>query len=235
MQKQAVLLVLASALTVSNVAPIHACGDKLLLLGRGIRFQSRHTPSPASVLLYLPASLRSGGTLADPKLESALREAGHQVRAVATIDELQDALRSGGHDVVLADFAEASNLQGALTASSDAVVLPVVYLVAPARRPEAKADAARAEKEFGVVPAGSGSGRSLLRARRQSDGAEAEASPRHRTAYITKDPGTANPCRDVLRGERLSELVSGCSVWLPFPRPPRRRPLSHRQELALLR
>lgn len=150
MQKRLMFLVLASALVSLNPVPLHACGDKLLLLGRGIRFQSRHTPSAASVLLYLPAAIRSGGTLADPKLESALREAGHQVRSVDTKEELQAALQTARYDVVLADVAEASDLQRTLT-PSDAIVLPVVYLLAPARRPEAKADAARAEKEFSAV------------------------------------------------------------------------------------
>lgn len=150
MLKRCVFLVLASALVSQSAVPLHACGDKLLLLGRGIRFQSRHTPHAASVLLYLPAAVRSGGALADPKLESALREAGHQVRAVDTKEELQTALQGGGYDVVLADLAEASDLQRTVDAS-DAIVLPVVYLLAPARRPEGKADAARAEKEFSAV------------------------------------------------------------------------------------
>lgn len=150
MHKRAVFLVVASILSLSNASPIHACGDKLLLLGRGIRFQSRHTPNPASVLLYLPAALRSGAALADPKLESALREAGHEVRSVASQQELHDALQGGRYDVVLADLTEAAELRRAMT-PSQGVVLPVVYLVAPARRPEGRADAARAEKEFGVV------------------------------------------------------------------------------------
>ena len=150
MQKRFVFLVLASALVSQNAVPLHACGDKLLMLGRGIRFQSRHTANAASVLLYLPAAVRSGGVLSDPKLESALREAGHQVRSVDTKEELQTALQSARYDVVLADIAEASDLQ-ATVAASDAIVLPVVYLLAPARRPEAKVDAARAEKEFSAV------------------------------------------------------------------------------------
>ena len=44
-----------------------------MMLGRGIRFQSKHTPRAAAVLLYLPESA-AGQALTDPKLESALRE-----------------------------------------------------------------------------------------------------------------------------------------------------------------
>jgi len=149
-KKVIVFLALASAVVIQNPEPIYACGDKLLLLGRGIRFQSRHTPRAASVLLFLPEGMRAGGALADPKLESALREAHHQVRAVGTRDELSAALREGQYDVVLADVADASEIQRTL-ATADAVVLPVVYLLAPSDRPEKKADAARVAKEFSAV------------------------------------------------------------------------------------
>lgn len=150
MWKAGVFLAVAVALVIQSVERAHACGDKLLLLGRGIRFQSRHTPHPASVLLYLPAAARAGGTLADPKLESALREAHHQVRAVGTREELYAALRDGQYDVILADVTEASEVQRTL-AATDAVVLPVVYLLAPVSRAEKKADTVRAEKEFSAV------------------------------------------------------------------------------------
>ena len=91
---------------IQNPAPLHACGEKLLVLGRGIRFQSRHTPRAASVLLYLPQT-GFGRPLTDPNLESALREAGHAVHAVTTDADLESALRSGSYDVVLANITDA--------------------------------------------------------------------------------------------------------------------------------
>src|SRR3979490_2918334 len=95
------VLVAVTATTLSQGAvPVHACGDKLMMLGRGIRFQSKHTPRAASVLLYLPASA-AAQPLTDPKRESALREAGHTVRAVTSAADLDGALRSGSYDVVL--------------------------------------------------------------------------------------------------------------------------------------
>lgn len=131
-----------------------ACGDKLLLLGRGIRFQSRHTPHPAVVLLYMPDSTR--GSLVDPKLESALTEAGHKLRMVGTEEELAQAIRSGRFDVVLADLADAPALRRTMPTSAEApVFLPALYLFAPAGqrppKPQAKADAARASKDFVTV------------------------------------------------------------------------------------
>jgi hypothetical protein len=89
-------------------ALLDACGEKLLTLGRSIRFQSRHTPRAASVLLYLPHN-ETGRPLTDPNLESALKEAGHGVRAVTTSEELDDALRGGTFDVVLANITDAAD------------------------------------------------------------------------------------------------------------------------------
>jgi hypothetical protein len=149
----ALIVVAATALS-QGAVPLHACGDKLLMLGRGMRFQSRHTPRAASVLLYLP---QSGGArpLTDPNLESALREAGHAVRAVTTSADLESALRSGGYDVVLANVTDAPELDRAQAVTTrNAVVLPAIYLVAPGAPPakqQARADRDNAAKEFSVV------------------------------------------------------------------------------------
>ena len=143
----------ASTVLAQNAVPLHACGDKLLMLGRGIRFQSKHTPRAASVLLYLPQSA-SGRPLSDPNIESALREAGHGVRAVTTSEDLEGALRTGGYDVVLANVTEAPDLERAQAAGDHgAVVLPAIYLIAPAdpSRPQARADRAKATTDFAVI------------------------------------------------------------------------------------
>ena len=136
----------------ARLAPLHACGEKLLVLGRGIRFQSRHTPRAASVLLYLPRA-GSAQSLSDPHLESALRDAGHAVHAVTTNAELDTALRSGLYDVVLANMTDVDDLNRArATAASNAVVLPAVYLVAPPQaKQQARSDRAKAAQEFNVV------------------------------------------------------------------------------------
>ena len=65
-----VSIVIAAGVLAQHPTVLYACGEKLLALGRGIRFQSRHSPRPASVLLYLP---QSASPLTDPNLESALK------------------------------------------------------------------------------------------------------------------------------------------------------------------
>lgn len=154
MRHFALAAVIASVVS-QGAVPIHACGDKLMMLGRGIRFQSKHTPRPAAVLLYLPESA-TGQALTDPKLETALREAGHAVAAVTSLAELETALRSAKFDVVLANVTHAAELETAMSvAERKAVVLPAIYLVttgSPAKtKQQAKADRNRASKDFAVV------------------------------------------------------------------------------------
>jgi hypothetical protein len=148
-------IALVLAALASMTIDLDACGDKLLVLGRGIRFQSRHTPRAAAVLVYLPPA-PVGEAITDPNLESALREAGHMVHAVTTNDELGEALRAGTYDVVLTNVTNAPDLERAeRDAPETAIVLPAVYLVAPAghrpARQQAKADQEKAAKDFGVV------------------------------------------------------------------------------------
>jgi hypothetical protein len=148
----ALISVIATVVS-QGAVPLHACGDKLMMLGRGIRFQSKHTPRAAAVLLYLPESA-TGQALTDPKLESALREAGHVVRAVTSPVDLETALRTSTFDVVLANVNHAPELERLQSAADrNAVVLPAIYLVAPASdgKQQSKADRKRMAKEFAVI------------------------------------------------------------------------------------
>jgi CheY-like chemotaxis protein len=101
--------------------------------------------------LYLPAAVRAGA-LSDPKLESALTEAGHTLRSVSSKEELSDALRTGQYDVLLTDFADAPDLQKIITAApTNPIVIPAVYLLESTNQQQLKADTARAAKEFSLV------------------------------------------------------------------------------------
>lgn len=146
-------IIVMLSVVMQNSTTAYACGEKLLALGRGIRFQSRHSPRPASVLLYLPQSA-TGRPLSDPNLESALKEAGHAVRAATTSADLEIALRSGSYDVVLANLTDAPDLERAQALTTGhAVVLPAVYLVAPTSqaKQQTRADRDNAAKTFGVM------------------------------------------------------------------------------------
>ena len=91
----------------------------------------------------------------DPNLETALKEAGHAVRAVTTRADFESAVRTGNFDVVVADLTDAPDLEQAqAVAQGNAFVLPAVYLVAPGTQrlaQQTKSDQTMATKSFGVV------------------------------------------------------------------------------------
>jgi hypothetical protein len=116
-------------------ADAFACGDKLLVIGRGLRpRQARSAPHPASILVFaapggpLPAALAEGG------LRKDLESAGHRLRTVGTREELKLALAKGGVDLVVVDADEAAQLEAQATAApSRPTVLPTLYKPTPAQ------------------------------------------------------------------------------------------------------
>ncbi len=119
------------------------CGDKLLVLGRGVRFQSG--TQSASILLYVHSGSASSAALGDLKFQSALRDAGHKLQVVGSREELDGALKNGKYDIILTDTSDAAALETATqSAASKPVILPVVSN-------GTKAEAAADEKRFGCV------------------------------------------------------------------------------------
>jgi hypothetical protein len=109
-----------------------ACGDKLVVVGRGLR-PKRKAASRASILVFarpggsLPAALATGG------LEKDLEHAGHRLSRVGTDDELKKALGTGGYDLVLADLESAPRVEAeANKAPARPTVLPTLYNPSPA-------------------------------------------------------------------------------------------------------
>jgi len=108
-----------------------ACGDKLVIVGRGLRAK-RKAVSKASILAYarpggsLPAALGEGG------LQKNLERAGHRLSRVGTEEELRRALAAGGYDLVLADMKAAPRLEAqANSAPTHPTVLPTLYNPSP--------------------------------------------------------------------------------------------------------
>ena len=109
-----------------------ACGDKLIIVGRGLRAK-RKAVSKASILVYsrpgtsLPAALGEGG------LQKNLERAGHRISRVDTEQGLKEALGAGGHDLVLADLEAAPRVEAqANAAPAHPTVLPTLYNPSPA-------------------------------------------------------------------------------------------------------
>src|SRR5687767_3512321 len=100
-----------------GAGPGSACGDKLLVLGRGARFQMQPADYPASILFYVNPEAPGAEKIDFTRLQGILRQAGHRFRSVRGREELAVALATARFDIVLADFADAPRLEKTIEAS----------------------------------------------------------------------------------------------------------------------
>ena len=82
-----------------------ACGDKLLAIGRGLRFQRAGAAHEANLVIYTEGP-PSGAALTSAKLHTTLRRAVRKLQLVQGGSQLDEALKAGRVDVVLVDFAD---------------------------------------------------------------------------------------------------------------------------------
>ena len=123
----------AGALTAGLYQPLDACGDKLLLVGRGLRFQRAYASlNPGHVLVYARAALGPNAAIRSTELHRALRQAGHSVSVIEDAGLLEQALLSTRVDVVLADVNEAHHV--ASLAAASATPPEVLFVAYPSTR-----------------------------------------------------------------------------------------------------
>jgi DNA-binding NtrC family response regulator len=113
--------------TLAMASDTLACGDKLVVVGRGRPKRVKNVQA-AAILVYadpsgvLPAALDEGNMRKD------LERAGHRIRSVSTRQELQTALGTGTYDLLLADYKSVAELEPeAKGAPSHPTVLPTLY------------------------------------------------------------------------------------------------------------
>jgi hypothetical protein len=102
---------------------LDACGDKFLLVGRGLAFGRAYASVyPGSILIYSePATARER-----KKLHDNIRKAGHHVSLVTSADELSARLQQT--DIVIADMASRSAIDAQVAAMT--IRPSLLYLVA---------------------------------------------------------------------------------------------------------
>ena len=137
---------LALGIIVFTAAVAFACGDKLALIGAFGRFHQVNAGiHPASVLAYAPKNSALPEVVRDLQSQAALKRVGHKFYAVEDSTKLDEALRTGKYDLLLADAADAESLERqAQSAPSRPTLLPVVYK-------SSKAEANAVEKRFHCV------------------------------------------------------------------------------------
>ncbi len=127
----------ALSLLTSSAQEVLACGDKLLVVGRGARYQRGYVAiNPTSVLVVDAGSSN--------QLLAPLKRAGHRVEVVRDSGELRRAIAANNHEVVLADWSRASEVQALVSSvQSSAMFVPVLSGAASA------ADLEAAKKTYG--------------------------------------------------------------------------------------
>jgi ABC-type amino acid transport substrate-binding protein len=126
--RAAVVASLGAVLFLSAAAYVDACGDKFLVVGRGVRYtRVRAAARPASILLYMNPASRVPAAVKDAKLEASLKQAGHKVQTVETASQLNDALKTSKFDLVVADVADGPALEKQVSKSAGPAVVPVLY------------------------------------------------------------------------------------------------------------
>ena len=118
------LLILPGLFLVAAVA--WACGDKLMLV-MGVRSLQIRSVRPALILAY-PGQTASATLIRDLRLHPAVKRAGHRIQVVEDPAELDNALKGGKYDLLMADVANAHELSQRLSsAPSKPVLLPVAF------------------------------------------------------------------------------------------------------------
>src|ERR1700730_8947744 len=101
------LLAVAGLFSVASVTTAFACGDKLLSLGRGVRYQRANVAArPASVLVYAGPKSSLGST----QLQSTLKQAGPKLQTVANGATLEQDLKSTKFDLILVEYGDTAGL-----------------------------------------------------------------------------------------------------------------------------
>jgi hypothetical protein len=124
------LMILAClTLAVAPTSPdVSACGDKFIVAEEGMRNEAMLQASkPGRVLLYRPEAPDAAACMRDPELRASLEKAGHTVVVADGDEALSRALASERFDVVLVEYAKASDVRDTVKGNSASpVVVPVL-------------------------------------------------------------------------------------------------------------
>ena len=117
-----------AAVCLQTAGAAQACGDKFLLVGRGVEFHRAYAAVyPASIVIYAQQG-HAAKAIRDPRLQANLKLSGHRVLLVETDAALARALESDRVDLLLTDVVDAERmLRQSAGAPSKPTVLPVMY------------------------------------------------------------------------------------------------------------
>jgi hypothetical protein len=105
---------LIALLSVLVSRDLRACGDKFLVPSRGARFElSTSVRQRAMVLVYANPASALHEALSSLSVDPAVRKAGYRPTIVGSTEDLGQAIRRGGWDVVLVDVEDGPTIRTA--------------------------------------------------------------------------------------------------------------------------
>src|SRR5437867_9459321 len=128
MRRGALVAILGVSIVVGGGVPANGCGDKLLVLGRASRLEALLGNRTAKILAYQHTGTHGADLIADPEFQSAIKNAGYQLRIVRDTEELEVALRLGKYDLLISDITDTSMIQPTvLSAANTPALIPILY------------------------------------------------------------------------------------------------------------
>ena len=119
------VLVFARGAVMGN---LQACGDKFLVLGRGVHYQRTPAERQASTLLiYAPPASELSRSIGKFKVDASMRKVGYRPTVVTTEAEFDRAAAAARWDIVVADVADGA------TVSQRFRGVPLTHVVAVAQ------------------------------------------------------------------------------------------------------
>lgn len=128
-------------------ADLSACGDKFLVVSRGTRFQRAAVARQgANILVYASPTSTLPKALAKAEPDTTLLKAGYRPTLAQGVSDLDEALRQGGWDLIVADLDDSAAVRGRLQGGSAPMILPVLLSATGTELAQAKKDYQRVLK-----------------------------------------------------------------------------------------
>lgn len=105
-----------------------ACGDKFLILSRGTRYErSPVARQAAAILIYANPTSELSRTLTTLSVDATLRKVGYSPTSVASVAELDKALREREWDLVVVDATDSQTVSQRIQGAAAPHVVPVLH------------------------------------------------------------------------------------------------------------
>lgn len=113
---------------VGTSGDLFACGDKFLILSRGTRYERSPAARQAgAILMYANPTSELPRTLATLSVDATLRKAGYRPTSVASVAELDKALREHEWDLVVVDATDSQTVSQRVQGAAAPHVVPVLH------------------------------------------------------------------------------------------------------------